>query len=226
MMIDPLEIVTPIAGFNGGAYVRPEMTVIESRIIDPTAARQAATLLSRTGLDVWVYTADEWLVRDPNAPHVAQEMQTVQFEPKIVQDFGSALNHASKIVGVSDDPRRMRRAEADAQNQLEQVAAATRSQDYYLDVTHPEANKGAVLDFLARYLGIDHSAIMTIGDMPNDVLMFRKSGFAVAMGQAAPEVKAHANAVTDSNEEDGFAKAIERFLLDEGDDGFQRQASG
>jgi Cof subfamily protein (haloacid dehalogenase superfamily) len=225
MMIDPLEITTPIGGFNGGAYVRPDMTVIESRIIDPAAARRAVDLLSKAGLDAWVYTADEWLVRDPNAPHVAHETQTVQFGPKIVEDFGSALDQASKIVGVTDDRERMHRAEAEAQRQLEQVAAATRSQDYYLDITNPEANKGAVLDFLSRYLGIDHSAIMTIGDMPNDVLMFRKSGFAVAMGQAAAEVKAHANALTESYEEEGFAKAVERFLLGE-DDSFERRASG
>ena len=225
MLVEPLQISTPIAGFNGGVYVQPDMSVIEGRTIGPDAAREAVNLLDQTGLDAWVYTGDAWLVRDPDAPHVAHETQTVQFGPKIVDDFGAALDRVSKIVGVTDDRERMRRAEAEARQRLGLGAAATRSQDYYLDITHPEANKGAVLDFLSRHFGIDPSAIMTIGDMPNDVLMFRKSGFSVAMGQAAPEVKGHANAVTDSSEEEGFAKAVERFLLGENDATAQRRGS-
>ena len=52
-----------------------------------------------------------------------------------------------------------------------------------------------------------------MGDMPNDVLMFRKSGFSIAMGNASDEVKAQASAVTDSNENEGFAKAVRKFVL-------------
>jgi len=70
-----------------------------------------------------------------------------------------------------------------------------------------------VVHALARRLGLEPHQIATIGDMPNDVLMFRQGGFSVAMGNASDAVKAEADAVTDSNEEDGFAKAVERFLL-------------
>ena len=52
-----------------------------------------------------------------------------------------------------------------------------------------------------------------MGDMPNDVLMFRKSGFSIAMGNASDEVKAQASAVTDTNENEGFAKAVRKFVL-------------
>ena len=65
-----------------------------------------------------------------------------------------------------------------------QVSAA-RSQPYYLDVTHPTANKGTVIDRLARYLKIPAEAIATIGDQPTDVMMFRRSGLSIAMGNAA-----------------------------------------
>ena len=93
-------------------------------------------------------------------------------------------------------------------------ASAARSQPYYLDVTSPLANKGQVVTELARRLAIPATAIMTFGDMPNDVLMFTRSGFSVAMGNASDAVKAKASAVTDSNEDDGFAKAVERFILE------------
>jgi hydroxymethylpyrimidine pyrophosphatase-like HAD family hydrolase len=55
--------------------------------------------------------------------------------------------------------------------------------------------------------------IATLGDMPNDVLMFQKSGLSIAMGNASPEVQTQADLVTASNDDEGFAKAIERFIL-------------
>ena len=84
---------------------------------------------------------------------------------------------------------------------------------YYLDVTHPEANKGGVVEFLSRYLDIAPAEIATIGDMPSDVRMFEKSGLSIAMGNASAEVQAQANFVTLSNEEDGFAYAMDKFVL-------------
>jgi transketolase len=76
-------------------------------------------------------------------------------------------------------------------------------------VTHPEANKGSVVEFLSKSLHIPQEAIATLGDMPNDVMMFEKSGLSIVMGNASPEVQAQANFVTLSNEEDGFEDAPE-----------------
>jgi hydroxymethylpyrimidine pyrophosphatase-like HAD family hydrolase len=70
-----------------------------------------------------------------------------------------------------------------------------------------------VVEMMARRLNISTRQIATIGDMPNDVLMFRKSGFSIAMGAASDAVKAQASAVTDSNQDDGFAKAMRKFIL-------------
>jgi hydroxymethylpyrimidine pyrophosphatase-like HAD family hydrolase len=91
--------------------------------------------------------------------------------------------------------------------------SAARSQPYYLDVTHPDANKGHVVSVLSQVLSIPPTQIATIGDMPNDVLMFQKSGLSIAMGNASQEVQRQAQFVTTSNEEEGFAKAVEAFIL-------------
>ena len=80
-------------------------------------------------------------------------------------------------------------------------------------MTHPQANKGAVVETLAKLSQISPEDIATIGDGPNDVLMFRKSGFSIAMGNASSEVKAHANAVTDGNQSEGFAKTMRKYFL-------------
>jgi hydroxymethylpyrimidine pyrophosphatase-like HAD family hydrolase len=164
-------------------------------------------------MDVWVYTGKHWLVRDPNAPHVSREQWTVKFAPTTVENFEAVLGRAVKIVGVSDDLELVARCEKDAHAALGAEASAARSQPYYLDVTHPDANKGTVVTMLSKLLAVPASEIATIGDMPNDVLMFRKGGLSIAMGNASPEVQAQADLVTDSYDNEGFAKAIERFIL-------------
>lgn len=214
MLVAPLALKTPIAGFNGGVFVKPDMSVIESHMLDPAAARKTVDLILGENLDAWVYTADEWLIRDPDAPHVARETWTVKFDARVVPAFTEEhLAHAVKIVGISDDLDRVAACEKKAQNELGESASAARSQPYYLDVTHPQANKGTVVTTLAKTLKVPVEQIATLGDMPNDVLMFRKSGFSIAMGNASDEVKSQASVATDSNEDEGFAKAMEKFIL-------------
>ena len=217
MLVEPLGLTTPIAGFNGGVFVKPDLSVIESRTLEPQAARKTIELIRKHDLDAWLYTGTDWLIHREDAPHVAREQWTVKFPPKIVQTFADAdLDQAVKIVGVSDDHDLLAKVETEVQQALGHHASAARSQPYYLDVTHPEANKGGVVAYLSRLLSIPPEAMATLGDQPNDVLMFRKSGFSIAMGNSSDQVKQQASVVTDSYNDEGFAKAIERFVLGEG----------
>lgn len=213
MLIEPLALQTPIAGFNGGIFVRPDMTVIEQHVLSADAARRAYEMIIGSGLDVWVYSGNDWFVRDASAPHVAREQWTVKFAPTVVEDLDAPLSNAAKIVGVSDDLDRVARCEQDTQKALGAAASAARSQPYYIDITHPSANKGTVVTTLAKALAVPLAEIATIGDMPNDVLMFRKSGLSIAMGNASTEVQNQADVVTASYADEGFAKAMERFIL-------------
>lgn len=213
MLIDPLALQTPIAGFNGGIFVKPDMTIMEEHVLPANVAARALEVILHHGMDVWLYSGRDWLVRDAKAPHVAREQWTVKFAPTVVADFQHMLDRAVKIVGISDDRELVARCEKDAQAELGAEASAARSQPYYLDVTHPDANKGAVVTMLAKRLSIPITEIATIGDMPNDVMMFRKSGLSIAMGNASPDVQAQADLVTASYDDEGFAKAIEGFIL-------------
>jgi Cof subfamily protein (haloacid dehalogenase superfamily) len=213
MLFDPLDLRTPIAGFNGGIFIKPDMTIIEEHLLAPDAAKHAVRLILDHRMDVWVYSGNDWFVRDPEARHVAREQWTVKFPPTVVDDFGAALDRAVKIVGISDDLDLVARCEKDAKDALGAHVSAARSQPYYLDVTHPNANKGTVATTLSKLLSVPPAEIATIGDMPNDVLMFRKSGVSIAMGNASPEVQKQARFVTASYNDEGFAKAVERYVL-------------
>jgi Cof subfamily protein (haloacid dehalogenase superfamily) len=213
MLFDPLDIETPIAGFNGGLFVDRHLAILEQKTVPPDVARQAIDLMRASGLDTWVYSGNDWLITKAVAPHVAREAWTVKFQPRVVSDVGEHLQQVAKIVGVSDDLDKVRRCEAEAQAAFGRQATANRSQPYYLDVTNKDANKGAVADYLSRHLGVPEAEIATIGDQPNDVLMFKRSGLSIAMGNASDEVKAQATAVTASYNDEGFAKAMETFVL-------------
>jgi Cof subfamily protein (haloacid dehalogenase superfamily) len=213
MLIAPLALQTPVAGFNGGIFVKPDMTIIEEHVLAPDVAKRTLDVILRHGLDAWVYAGNDWFIRDRDAPHVAREQWTVQFPPVVVERFDDQLAKAVKIVGISDDLDLVAGCEKDAQAALGQGASAARSQPYYLDVTHPDANKGTVVKTLSKWRSVPMREIATIGDMPNDVLMFRNVGLSIAMGNASREVQAQADVVTDSYDNEGFAKAMEQFIL-------------
>ena len=213
MLIEPLGLSTPIAAFNGGVFVRPDMSVIEQRVLPDDVTPAVIELLSAHGVDVWVYRGADWFVRDAKGPHVARESWTVKFGPTQVDGFAAVSDSAAKVVGVSDDHDAVQQAAAAARERFGDHVSASRSQPYYADVTHPHANKGGVVRYLSKTYNIPPEEIATIGDMPNDVLMFAHSGLSIAMGNASHQVQRSARRVTTSNQDDGFANAVERFVL-------------
>jgi len=214
MLIDPLKLTQPLAAFNGGVLIKPDLaTVVAQKFLPAGVREKVIEAIEGHGLDVWVYTDTGWFVRDPNAAHVAREQWTVKFPPTVVKTFAGLLGRVAKIVGVSDDFDRVAKCEKDVQQAGGTHISAARSQPYYLDVTHPQANKGGVVLAMSKLLNIPAEEIATIGDMPNDVLMFEKSGVSIAMGNASREVQASATYVTSTNEAEGFARAIEEVVL-------------
>jgi Cof subfamily protein (haloacid dehalogenase superfamily) len=213
MLVSPLQMRGPMAAFNGGILVLPDMTVVDERALPTDVTPAVIKTMAASDLDIWIYRGAEWYVTNPHAPRVEREATTVQFQPTIVPSYDGLLDRVVKVVGVSEDHDQVARCEAAVQRQFGALVSASRSQPYYLDVTHPSANKGVVIERLSHYYHISLEHIATLGDQPSDVLMFRRSGLSIAMGNASDEVKRVANLVTASNEDEGFAKAVEEFIL-------------
>jgi Cof subfamily protein (haloacid dehalogenase superfamily) len=220
----------PIAAFNGGMLVEPgSLKMLTQQTLDAEIAQAVIARVGEFGLDVWVYAGVNWYLRDLHTPHREKEERTVQFPPTVVKNFDEALKQGvAKVVGVNDDYDLVAKAEKGIGEEFEHgvhakctttsrdcepSVSAARSQPYYLDVTPPKANKGFVVEMLSDLLKIPPSEFATIGDMPNDVLMFKKSGYSIAMGQANEEVKRSATYVTAGMDDEGFAKAVEDFIL-------------
>jgi Cof subfamily protein (haloacid dehalogenase superfamily) len=213
MLIDPLGLNTPLGGFNGGLVVDPAMNILQELIIRDELVGPIIDVLTQFGLSVWLYQGTHWYVLDHNGPHVEHESAVCAFGPREVDSFEPLRGDIIKIVGVSDNPTTIANATAELVTQFGRDVSATSSQTYYIDVTHQDANKGHVVGFLAKLFTLDPKEIVTIGDMGNDVLMFEKSGESIAMGNASNEVKGRATHVSRSNDDDGFAFALNHFVL-------------
>ena len=212
-LIGALHVSLPFAAFNGGSLVAPDGSLILAHRLSADAAGKALGLLDRHGVDIWVFAGGDWLLRNPNGPDVGRERVAVGFEPTVVQGFEAVIDRIDKIVGVSDDHALLARVEAEAQALIGADAAIQRSQPYYLDVTHPLANKGEAVRALCERIGVAPERTAVIGDMFNDVAMFEVAGVSIAMGQAPEDVRRRAGAVTRANTDEGFAAAVGRLIL-------------
>jgi Cof subfamily protein (haloacid dehalogenase superfamily) len=212
-LVDRLGLRLPMGAFNGATVVGPDLATLSETLIPEATAREAADRLQAAGLDLWVFAQGRWWLRDGQAPYTDVERRTLQAEPAITADLGPLLGSASKLVGVSPDFAHLAACEARLAQALGPRAAVHRSQAYYLDVTPPGLDKGSFVTWMSRHLDIPEHRIATFGDAGNDVAMFARSGLAVAMGNADSAVQAKAGRVTASNDADGFAEGVARFIL-------------
>ena len=213
MLVEPLRLTMPMAAFNGGVIVLPDLSVLDERLLPEYMLPALIDMIQAHGLDVFLFRANDWFVRSLDAPRVRRETSTIQQGPVVVPSFDEVLAGVVKVVGVSEDHPRVAACEAQVQQAFGAQVSAARSQPHYLDVTNPTANKGVVIERLSRYLKIPLDRIAAIGDQPNDVLMFERAGLSIAMENASDEVKRRATFVTTSFADEGFANAVEQIIL-------------
>jgi Cof subfamily protein (haloacid dehalogenase superfamily) len=119
-----------------------------------------------------------------------------------------------KLLIIASPPR-IREVYAEALDAFGGRLEIAISKSNYLELTHPDANKGGAVKALAALMGIPREQVMAVGDALNDLPMLRFAGLGVAVANGDEKVKAEAGAVTASNEEDGVAVAIEEYALEE-----------
>lgn len=208
-----LGLTGPLGGFNGATILAPDGAVIDELFVPAEAVRSSLALFAEREISPWLFADNQWLVKDYGGDYVWKERMTVRFEPTVVDDFEPFIARCGKVVGASEQFDRLAECERDLQALLGATANAHRSQRYYLDVTNPHADKGTAVHAFARWYGVGIDEVCVLGDQHNDVPMFRVAGHSIAMGNAPADVAAEARLHTSSNEEDGWAAAIDRYVL-------------
>ncbi len=212
-LIDALGVKGPVAAYNGGTIFIAGGEVIEHHLIPAEVTCGVLELAAGTPVSTWVFADGVWHADTVENPHVPRERLSANQEPTIVSDFAQFVERAEKITLVSDDAPLLASLAKQATDRYGAQATIAQSQTYYLDVTATVANKGDAVAALARAHDVPLDAVAVFGDQFNDVPMFDRAGFSVAMGQAPDAVKAKADEVSASNDEDGVAVAIDRFIL-------------
>lgn len=212
-LIEALDITEPFACFNGAIISSPRYDMLAEIFLDEQTARQVAKTILVHGMDLWMFHGSEWYATKPDGPHTPGHIKLLERTPLLLEPDIVSYKHVNKLVGVSDDWDLVKRCQADVMAQCGDRISATRSSDYYLDVTDAKANKGHAVLQLAEMMRVPLENVASIGDMPTDMLMFAKTGLSIAMGNGSDEVKKAATFTTTSNAEDGFAKAMKEIIL-------------
>ncbi|VVT19957.1 Hydrolase Cof [Sphingomonas sp. EC-HK361] len=212
-LADSLDLDGPMGAFNGGTVFRRDGTVLEQHRVDPEIARGMFALAHGVQVDRWVFADDQWFASTDRGVHVEHERVASNSEPVVTTAFGTLLDRADKITFVSDDAPLLKALAEKAVARFGDQATIVQSQTYYLDVTARAANKGDGVAALCDAIGVPLGDTTVIGDQANDVAMFERAGRAIAMGNAPDAVKARAQSVTASNDEDGVAHAIDTMIL-------------
>jgi Cof subfamily protein (haloacid dehalogenase superfamily) len=104
---------------------------------------------------------------------------------------------------------------AELQAEFGDSIAMTQSAPDFIEIIAPGVSKAAGLMKLAELLNIDISETMAIGDANNDLPMLKAAGFSVAMGNATDDIKAVTDAVTGNCDDDGWAQAVSKYILNQ-----------
>ncbi|TPG39611.1 HAD family phosphatase [Sphingomonas koreensis] len=212
---DALSLDAPMGAFNGGIVFRRDGTVDAHHVIDAGVARGMFDLVGDAAVDRWVFADDRWYASSDQGTHVEHERRASNQDPIVTDDFAALLDHADKITFVSDDAALLAGLHERASARFGDAATVVQSQTYYLDVTAQLGNKGDGISALAEAMGVSLAETIAIGDQANDIAMFERAGRAIAVGNATDAVKAKADAVTTSNDQDGVAHAIDTMILKE-----------
>jgi Cof subfamily protein (haloacid dehalogenase superfamily) len=207
-----LGLRSPFAAFNGALVTTLDGDVVARSIITPSVILAVKAIADEFGLGVWLYDESDWWVARRDA-FVDREEHTSGFGPRI-DGYDERLNGEANKLTVVGKPEMVAQAEQRVLSDMGGEVSASRSKPRFLDVTARGMHKGAAVIRLAEILNVSTEQVAVIGDGPNDIDMFKQAGVSIAMGQGVDDVREAASYVTTSNDDEGWARGIERYVLD------------
>jgi len=200
---------------NGGVAVDLNGRVIhEVRLGARRTAQVIDALRRRDGVGVWLQTATEWFVIGEHDRCVQYEMDVLGTRPIYLNPRSRLpLSQTVKVAAVSWEPEALFGLSKSLQDGFGNRVSVSQSHAKEVDVTDAEADKGGFVRLVRRLTGIPKLRTAAIGDMYNDLPMFRESRVSIAMGNAPQAVKALATHQAPCNSEDGFAWAVRNIVL-------------
>lgn len=210
-LAETLALRSPFAAFNGALIVTADGEVKLRSAIAPAVIARIKAIADDFGITVWLYDEVDWWVAGYDA-FVEREEHTSGFSPR-VEGYDERLGREAAKLTVVGKPELVAQAERRVLTELATEVSASRSKPRFLDVTLYGIHKGSAVRRIASVFNVSPAQVAVIGDGPNDIEMFREAGLSIAMGQGVDEVIAAARFITSSNDNDGWARGIEKYVL-------------
>jgi Cof subfamily protein (haloacid dehalogenase superfamily) len=202
-----------VVAFNG-ALVQSTKTnqIIFNKPLSLDAYKELYTLSQQLGVNIHALTSNSVLT-PKNNPYTTIVSNINQIP--IIEGAVCEIDEATTIVKVMfvDDPEKLDCIMPQIPNWVRNKYSILRSAPYFLEFLDKSVNKGAGVSAVADHLGFEREEVICVGDAGNDLAMIRYAGLGVAMGNAFDEIKSEADYITHTNDEDGVAHVIEKFML-------------
>jgi hypothetical protein len=215
--LDELNLISPedyVLSYNG-ALVQNTATkeVISRTVLKGRDLHYLYNLSKELGVNIHSFSTKEGLITPKMSKYTEVEATINGIEVK-VKDF-EAISDEEEMVKIMmiDEPEVLQAAVDRLPKEVYEKYTVVRSAPYFLEFLNKKANKGEGVKALAENLGLTKEQVICIGDAGNDLHMIQFAGLGVAMGNAFEEIKEIADYVTKSNEEDGVAHVIEKFVI-------------
>lgn len=203
-----------VLSFNGGLVQNTKTEEIVSKVsLKGSDLKYIYEISKNLNINIHAFSAKDGLITPQNSKYTKYEAEINGIDINI-KDFNQIEDEEDIIKVMMIDPQEiLDPAIEKLPSEIYEKYSVFKSAPFFLEFTHKEVDKGLGLKKLGEYLGIEQEEIIACGDAGNDLSMIKYAGLGVAMDNAVPEVKAAANFITTSNDEDGIAKVIEKFIL-------------
>lgn len=203
-----------VLSYNGGLVLKTKSREVISKIsLTGSDLHYLHNLSKKLGVNIHAFSEIHGLITPKNSKYTEVEANINNIKISINDYSEIEDDHSIIKVMMIDEPEVLQKAVDNLPQEVYDKYTVVRSTPYFLEFLNKAVNKGTGVELLAKHLGVKQDEIMTFGDAGNDLDMIVYAGMGVAMANAFDEVKEAANYITDSNEEDGVAKAIEKFVL-------------
>jgi Cof subfamily protein (haloacid dehalogenase superfamily) len=203
-----------VLSFNGGLVLNTKTEEIVSKVsLKGSDLKYIYEISRELNINIHAFSAKDGLITPKNSQYTEHEAEINGIDINI-KNFNEVDDNEDIIKVMMIDPQEILDPAIERlPKEVYDKYSVFKSSPFFLEFTHKEVDKGLGLKRLGEYLGIKKEEIIACGDAGNDLSMVKYAGLGVAMDNAVPEVKEAADYITASNDEDGIAKVIEKFIL-------------
>lgn len=211
-IVNELGLETPVVSYQGGLIKDKDENTLYQQNLDTNSAKQIIKWAQNNNVHINLYIDDKLYVEKDN--DFVKKYTDGKFVPYTVCSFDNIeINNVNKILAIDyNDAERVTKWIDELQKNFPELYIV-KSTPFFCEIGSNLAKKSLGVEFLAKKWGLKKEEILTIGDQNNDIELLKSGGIKVAMGNGTPELKECADFITDTVQNDGFVKAVEKFVI-------------